>query len=264
MEASTSGQGVIAAHDGGSSGWRLYSGGHFMRVDGSEHGKLARLADVRDWLMSSNEWPMDAAADEVIAKLREANATGLELFVVNPKSYADPLRPDAHMLSREEVAQRGGLQCLDGRLLGFAGVCNAILNGWVGEYSGYLGSAPRVDSVSVRATVAHELWGWGTAGEVVAITAEPVDWPGLVAAFKGRRKGAPWTDAERTILQAEFHKRGGWKRVGSGWGKDSGVQTALAMELGLKRQALHKHLGEGPAAGAAAFASMSNAFTGTS
>lgn len=198
--------GSAASPDGAPGGWRLYSGGHFMRIDGGEHGKLARLADVRDWLMALHEWPMDVAADEVIARLRQAHATGLELFVANPKSYADQLRPDAHMLSREDVEQRGGLRCLDERLLGFEGVCNAILNGWVGEYRGYL-SAPRVDAVCVRAAVAHELWGWGSvagAGHSGGLTVVPFQKTG--------------TDPEaKPEPQFEDGKRLPWKRQFPEW-----------------------------------------------
>lgn len=207
MADGASGPGTAASPDGAPGGWRIYSGGHFMRIDGGEHGKLARLADVRDWLMALREWPMDVAADEVIARLRQAQATGLELFVAHSKSYALPLRPDAHMLSPEEVAQRGGLRHLDQRLLGFEGVCNAILNGWVGEYRGYL-SAPRVDAVCVRAAVAHELWGWGSvagagagAGQSGGLTVVPFQKTGTEPAAKPEPQ---FEDGKRLPWKSQF------------------------------------------------------------
>ena len=230
--------GSAASPDGAPGGWRLYSGGHFMRIDGGEHGKLARLADVRDWLMALHEWPMDVAADEVIARLRQAHATGLELFVANPKSYADQLRPDAHMLSREDVEQRGGLRCLDERLLGFEGVCNAILNGWVGEYRGYL-SAPRVDAVCVRAAVAHELWGWGSVAgaptvatslelEDVETWAQLVEWR-LANVNPKNKRGPDWgrgAGKQLRILEAELAQR-----TSAGAGKSAAL-NAMGRELG--------------------------------
>lgn len=247
MADGASGPGTAASPDGAPGGWRLYSGGHFMRIDGGEHGKLARLADVRDWLMALHEWPMNVAADEVIARLRQAHATGLELFVANPKSYADQLRPDAHMLSREDVEQRGGLRCLDERLLGFEGVCNAILNGWVGEYRGYL-SAPRVDAVCVRAAVAHELWGWGSVASpaVGAVPAPPfllADFAALVAYRKARkaaneaagkpRKNIPWDDGNQLdVLHAEY------KRLG----KNIAAAVSMGIALGCTRQAVENAL----------------------
>ena len=203
----TSRPGAVASPDGVPGCWQLYSGGHFMRTDGGEHGKLARLADVRDWLMALHEWPMDVAADEVIARLRQAQATGLELFVAHSKSYALPLRPDAHMLSPEEVEQRGGLRHLDQRLLGFEGVCNAILNGWVGEYRGYVRGAPGVDAVCVRAAVAHALWGWGSvagAGHSGGLT---------VVSFQ---KTSPDPEA-KPAPQLEDGKRLPWKRQFPEW-----------------------------------------------
>lgn len=238
MADGASGPGSAASPDGAPGGWRLYSGGHFMRIDGGEHGKLARLADVRDWLMALHEWPMDVAADEVIARLRQAHATGLELFVANPKSYADQLRPDAHMLSREDVEQRGGLLCLDERLLGFEGVCNAILNGWVGEYRGYL-SAPRVDAVCVRAAVAHELWGWGSVAgaptvatslelEDVETWAQLVEWR-LANVNAKNKRGPDWgrgSGKQLRILEAELARL---MSVGAG---KSAALNAMGRELG--------------------------------
>lgn len=97
-------------------------------------------------------------------------------------------------------------------------------------------------------------------------SSEPTDWAGMVESFKNRRKGATWSDAERTILQVEFSKRCGWKRADDGttWIKDSGVQKAMAKELkGMGRSSLDRHLGDGPNQSAAAFTDMANAFTGT-
>ena len=208
MKDSTSGPGSVASPDGGPGCWRPYSGGYFMRTDVGEHGKLARLADVRDWLMTLHEWPMDKAADEVVSRLQQAHSTGLELFVSHPKSYALPLRPDAHMLSLEEVEQRGGLRHLDERLQGFEGVCNAILNGWIGEYRGYLRGAPRVDAVCVRTAVAHELWGWGSvagpAAVVLPLTSVPrlSDWDQLIRDRNDEERFL-WSPARALVVQAE-------------------------------------------------------------
>ena len=153
--------------------WRLESGGLFMRASDDESGKLARLADVRDWLMYCHEWPMERAAEEILNKLRQAHDAGLQLFIGQAKAYARVLRSDDHMLSLEALRERGGLFGLDERLQGFKGVCNAIINGWLGEYAGYGGSFARVDAVCVRAADAAQLWGWGSV-EAATGTAEPV------------------------------------------------------------------------------------------
>ena len=154
--------------------WRLNSGGVFMRASDDEGGKLARLADVRDWLMHRNEWPMERAAEEIVKKLREAHKAGVPLFMGSKKAYALPLRPDDHMLSPQALQERGGLFGLDERLQGFAGVCNAIINGWLGEYAGYGGTFARIDAVCVRAADAAQLWGWGSAGVVDAVAPPPL------------------------------------------------------------------------------------------
>lgn len=96
--------------DAGTDGWALYSGDAIMRCGPGEGDKLARLADVRDWLMDRNEWPMEVAAAAVITGLRKAHDCGLELFVSDAKRYAAPLRPDTHMLSPEEVRAEAGLR----------------------------------------------------------------------------------------------------------------------------------------------------------
>lgn len=92
----------------------------------------------------------------------------------------------------------------------------------------------------------------------------PTDWAGLVESFKKRKKGTPWNDNERAILQAEFNRRKGWRLQSDSvtWGKDSSIQAAMAQELGMQRGALDRHLGDGPDQGQSAFAAMSNAFTG--
>lgn len=97
-----------------------------------------------------------------------------------------------------------------------------------------------------------------------AVSEAPADWEGLVESFKTRKKGRPWSDDERAILRAEFSRRNGWRRADDGatCSRDSGVQEAIAQELGMKRQALDRHLGDGPDHGASAFSSLANAFTG--
>jgi hypothetical protein len=153
--------------------WALYSGGFYMRAADGEDGKLTRLVDVRDWLMRRHEWPMDRAANEVIAALNQGVENGCALFIADTKRYAVAMREDAHFLSPDEIKERGGLRHIDERLLGFKGLCNAILNGWVGEYAGYLRSG-RLDAACVTLKDAQELWGWGTVAAVGPVaTAEP-------------------------------------------------------------------------------------------
>lgn len=151
--------------------WALYSDGFYMRAADGEDGKLARLVDVRDWLMRRHEWPMDRAANEVISALNQGVENGCALFIADTKRYAVAMREDAHFLSLDEIKERGGLRHIDERLLGFKGLCNAILNGWVGEYAGYLHSG-RLDAACVTLKDAQELWGWGTA--VTDAVAPPV------------------------------------------------------------------------------------------
>ena len=179
--------------------WRLNSGGVFMRASDDEGGKLARLADVRDWLMHRNEWPMERAAEEIVKKLREAHKAGVPLFMGSKKAYALPLRPDDHMLSPQALQERGGLFGLDERLQGFAGVCNAIINGWLGEYAGYGGTFARIDAVYVRAADAAQLWGWGSAGAVDAVAPPPlslvptVPSPATASKLPQKSRAPEWT-----------------------------------------------------------------------
>lgn len=217
--------------------WQLNSGGVFMRASDDEGGKLARLADVRDWLMQRNEWPMERAADEIVGKLRRAHQTGLPLFMGQKKTYARPLRSDDHMLSLEALRERGGLHELDDRLQGFEGVCNAIINGWLGEYAGYGGQFARVDAVCVRAADAAQLWGWGTVANEVAASDFPLaDWPALVAYRKANR-GRDWGAGNQLdIAEAELGRR-----TAKGNATESDALEAMAMELGMRgREALRK------------------------
>ena len=179
--------------------WRLNSGGVFMRASDDEGGKLARLADVRDGLMHRNEWPMERAAEEIVKKLREAHKAGVPLFMGSKKAYALPLRPDDHMLSPQALQERGGLFGLDERLQGFEGVCNAIINGWLGEYAGYGGTFARIDAVCVRAADAAQLWGWGSAGAVDAVAPPPlslvptVPSPATASKLPQKSRAPEWT-----------------------------------------------------------------------
>ena len=45
--------------------WRLNSAGLFMRADGTEAGKLVRLADVAQWLIGARELPLSEAVEAV-------------------------------------------------------------------------------------------------------------------------------------------------------------------------------------------------------
>lgn len=217
--------------------WRLNSGGVFMRASADESGRLARLADIRDWLMQRNEWPMKLAANEILYKLQNAHEKGLELFMGDAKAYARPLRQDDHMLSIDAVRKMGGLRWLDDRLQGFDGVCNAITNSWLGEYAGYGGPFPRVDALCVRLAEAQKLWGWGVpeaASGAVANPLPPTDWPSLVAYRKANPK-RPWRVGNQVkILCAEFDRR-----LGGGLTKTEAC-TALAKELGMTTEGVRK------------------------
>lgn len=215
--------------------WRLESGGLFMRASDDESGKLARLADVRDWLMYCHEWPMERAAEEILNKLRQAHDAGLQLFIGQAKAYARVLRSDDHMLSLEALRERGGLFGLDERLQGFKGVCNAIINGWLGEYAGYGGSFARVDAVCVRAADAAQLWGWGSVGAVEAAAPatahqQAVLQPGDVKdpatlvryrqQFNGvaAQKRPAWTSEHRAFLGEAVSLHGGAAELAKLWG----------------------------------------------
>lgn len=98
-----------------------------------------------------------------------------------------------------------------------------------------------------------------------ALLEVPSDLESLRASRAAGRKRAPWTSEQVAALRVLFHERGGWKpnNRGAGWSQDTAVQEQLAKDLGLKRQALHGHLKDGPASGAAAFKSMRNVLTRT-
>lgn len=220
--------------------WALYSGGFYMRAADGEDGKLARLVDVRDWLMRRHEWPMDRAANEVISALNQGVENGCALFIADTKRYAVAMREDAHFLSLDEIKERGGLRHIDERLLGFKGLCNAILNGWVGEYAGYLHSG-RLDAACVTLKDAQELWGWGTvsaAGSVAAVPVFPLaDWPALVD-YRKANPGSDWGQGN----QVAIGKNELALRVENGK-TESDALAEMAHEVRLKsRQAMHKAL----------------------
>lgn len=98
-----------------------------------------------------------------------------------------------------------------------------------------------------------------------ALLEVPSDLESLRASRAAGRKSAPWTSEQVAALRVLFHERGGWKpkKRGAGWSRDTAVQEQLAKDLGLTRQALHRHLKDGPASGTAAFKSMRNVLTRT-
>lgn len=220
--------------------WALYSGGFYMRAADGEDGKLARLVDVRDWLMRRHEWPMDRAANEVISSLNQGVENGCALFIADTKRYAVAMREDAHFLSLDEIKERGGLRHIDERLLGFKGLCNAILNGWVGEYAGYLHSG-RLDAACVTLKDAQELWGWGAVSAVGSVAAvsplQFADWRELVEYRKANGRSSWGAGNQVTIGLAETKRR-----VDAGQ-TESDALEAMAKEIGLSgRESLRKPL----------------------
>lgn len=117
------------------------------------------------------------------------------------------------------------------------------------------GEAP---SQHIAAWFASQGVAWPPVAVAAPVADTPLDWPGMVEAFKTRRKGQPWSPEEVGLLRAEFQKRGGWRKSDNGktWSKAADVQEAMAGELGMKRQALDRHLGANPDHGQAAFGAM--------
>lgn len=147
---------------------------------------------------------------------------------------------------------------------GVPALAHMLRNSWIALPGSTDGEALRYPhlrgrNVAVRLTDAARIWGYG-ADWLPATVTEPTTFDELVAAVRGRRKGTPWSETEKALLRAEFQQRNGWRQIGSTWGKDSGVQTALAKELDLSaRTALDRHLGDGPDAGATVAASWAGA-----
>lgn len=119
--------------------------------------------------------------------------------------------------------------------------------------------------VAVRVSDAGALWGWGVAkGADAAVSAPLVTVADLRKRLESRRKGAPWQEDEKACVRTLFQRRGGWKKPSSGgaYTANAKVMTALAEELDLGRNALKRHLVDGPPdAGSAAFQQATNAFT---
>lgn len=74
-----------------ASEWAAHSAaGYFMRADGTDAGRLVRLADVLRWLMHRKEMPLNDAVSAICSVL-EAAQPAPALFFVDKTAHAKPI-----------------------------------------------------------------------------------------------------------------------------------------------------------------------------
>lgn len=95
---------------------------------------------------------------------------------------------------------------------------------------------------AVRHNLAHKLWGWGNATQVVQLktvpqaNAEPTNWSELLE-FRKKNARTEWTVKQKGIAAAEATRRKAMPGA-------IGVAIAMAGELGISVSLLNKHISE--------------------
>lgn len=86
------------------SEWAAHSpAGYFMRADGTDDGRLVRLADVVRWLMHSKELPLNEAVAAACSALEQAQPAPT-LFYVDKAAYAKPIADTALFGNHSEAS----------------------------------------------------------------------------------------------------------------------------------------------------------------
>lgn len=248
------------------------------RIGPGLEGRAVYLAHVVDWLMGRHEVSREAAWGRVLEALAGPAPCAVYGMPAGATGYGQPFVRDEWFATIDGAPRPAGGRRILSRGIGCDTPKHAQATSLGPGYTGFVAwlrgvvksanfdaSTGYAARLAVAESEARRLWGWGVEAVATPVADAPTDWDGLVASFKGRRKGAPWSDTERAILRAGFNLRNGWRHSDDGrtWVKDSAVQEAMARELGMHRQALDRHLGDGPDTAASAFSAMGNTLTGT-
>lgn len=144
-------------------GWEVRSKHGLLRFDGTDAGRLVRLADLVLWLMETKELPCLAAVGLVCDALQSNTAAAPWLYMLKETDYATPLTQQHSFLYRPILVQPWQSFCEeapnDPADCGLAGAVKHMRADFVapgGDLWGML--AP----LSIRMDKAHELFGWGS------------------------------------------------------------------------------------------------------
>lgn len=220
--------------------WKARSPHGFQRLDGSDAGRLVRLADLVQWLMDARELPCKAAVDAVcsVFEQRPSAAAGW-LYLLTEADYARPLPAD-HSFFYLPILPHPPGQVAD---MGLVGAIKCMRQYWgestapgAGNWTGQ----HVLDPLAVRLDMAHMLWGFGRRVDVAdqtraagsAVPAELAEeWPAekrrvykrkaLVQELQGEWPtiDQDLSEASRNGLNAakaemhghwDFHKARGW------------------------------------------------------
>lgn len=146
--------------------WKVQSPYGVVRADDTDAGRLVRLADLVQWLMTTKEIPCRAAVELVCSILSEhASEAGRVLYLLAESDYAKPLPFDHSffylpLITLDEPHPGGGATD--------KGVMGAVK--YMREYWGH-SSAPGagdwmgqhvLEPLAIRMEVAHWVWGYGS------------------------------------------------------------------------------------------------------
>lgn len=145
--------------------WKARSPHGLQRLDGTDAGRLVRLADLVQWFMDTRELPCKAAVDEVCSVFERRPSTAAEwVYLLAEADYARPLPAD-HSFFYLPILPHPPGEASDMGLHGaikymrqFWGESSAPgADDWIGQHV--------LDPLAIRIAVAHLLFGYGDRRE---------------------------------------------------------------------------------------------------
>lgn len=203
-------------------GYKVRTQWGLLRSDGTDAGRLVRLADLVQWLMDTQELPCGAAVERVCSVLDGGAGAGVALFMLDVGGYAKPLGGGQdfgfHPIT---IGGSGYLTRPDPALFGATGAIRCMRRYWVTEpvcASAY--EAVGLECLAVPLRLAFDAWGWGRfvapAGEVLSLVPAPAavaevfplkDFDALVV-YRKMNPGVSWVLGNQlAIALAEFERR---------------------------------------------------------
>lgn len=146
------------------TGWHPRTEHGLLRFDGTDAGRLVRLADLVTWLMDSRELPCKPAVEMVCTALESNPGAAASLYLLTESGYAKPL-PASHTFYSEPLVSFWDAQPQgDDTDKGVVGAVKYMRDYW-GE-SPAPGASKRMgkevlDPLCIRLDVAFRLWGYG-------------------------------------------------------------------------------------------------------
>ena len=247
-------------------GWSVRYSNGLLRFDGTDAGRLVRMADLVWWLMETKELPGRAAVELVCDALQSDTGAAAWLYMLNDSEYATPLAQQHSFLYKPILSGCRGSFCEeipnDPADCGFAGAVKHMRANLADPGGDMFGM---MDQLCVRMDKAHALFGWGaaptaeatststsTSSEGKALDADSLKTFDDLVAYRAanmakhgnRMRGPDWTIGKqlellRAELDCELARNGGQKvaarkAVGKRLGC-SGENVRQALETERKR-----------------------------